>query len=76
MATAEIYSSIYEENMICDECDSKQGPIYVYRHGLRAEVRCEECLPHCECGDLALSDEHDYCYACNEKIVAEEEGAE
>lgn len=75
MATAEIYSSIYQENMICDVCDTTQGPIYTYRHGTQTEIRCEYCLPHCECGDLALNDGHDYCPQCNAMIEAEEKAA-
>jgi len=62
----------------CDNCEFRDSPLYLYsdHKKMTTEIRCEHCIPHCECGELALSDEHDYCESCNEKIVAEEEGAE
>lgn len=64
----------------CDECDTTQGPFYWYQvmDDVPINVLCEDCLPRCQnddCEELALSEEHDFCESCNEKIVAEEEGA-
>lgn len=61
MATAEIYRGP------CESCNCIIGPVYIYTNGLRSEILCEDCLLHCECGDLALSDDHDFCDACEEK---------
>lgn len=64
----------------CTHCDSFQEPFYYYGkvNRLGTEILCEDCLPRCQnddCEELALSEEHDFCESCNEKIVAEEEGA-
>lgn len=58
----------------CDHCELRDSPLYLYsdHKKMTTEVRCEDCIPRCECGSMNVEDGTDYCSQCNEVIELEE----